>query len=101
MHFVNKGGIIKIYFRKEPRKRGIVGRHMMSEFIWQVSRVEEAMEEKLRKYEYDLKNFPKPEDFYISIPKGFNHEVIDLYKSKGWKYVKGGPEDDCDYLRFK
>ena len=72
---------------------------MMSEFIWQVRRVEEEIEGKLRKC--DLKNFPKPEDFYISLPKGLDHEVIALYKGKGWNFVKGGPEDDCDYLRFK
>ena len=62
--------------------------------------VEGAIQGKLREYEDDLKNFPKPKDFCIALPKGLDHEVIAYYKGKGWKFVKGGPEDDCDYLRF-
>ncbi len=59
--------------------------------------VEGAIQGELRKYENDLKNFPKPKDFCILVPKGIDREVISYYKGKGWKYVKG---EQNDFLKF-
>ena len=61
------------------------------------------VEDRIRKYleGQDINNFVNPSKFCVSLRKGIDREVLAYYKGKGWKIVKGGPEDDCDYLRFK
>ena len=75
---------------------------MMSDIVKQFERIQKGIYGYIdSEFKKNPEKFVSPEEFAVPIPKDTDPEVIACYVGNGWKYVKGGPEDDCDYLRFK
>lgn len=74
----------------------------MLEVIGQIERILNSIYRYIDiNYKKNPEKFVSPEEFAVPIPEDTYPEVIDCFKALGWNFVKGGPEDDCNFLRFK